>query len=80
MPNFGQTYASDAFFMNLSAVMVRFCSPFTSAESNKILDVDLSYSRLELSDEADDEEMKTKGVHLRGGNNLTEECLGETNA
>ncbi|XP_033641514.1 ubiquitin conjugation factor E4 A-like [Asterias rubens] len=66
MPNFGQTYASDSFFMNLSAVMVRFCAPFTSSESSKILDVDLSYSRLELSDGADDEEMKTKGVHLRG--------------
>ncbi|XP_038065651.1 ubiquitin conjugation factor E4 A-like isoform X3 [Patiria miniata] len=66
MQNFGQVYASDAFFMNLGAVMVRFCAPFTAPDSSKILSVDLSYSRLELSSTAGEEEMNDKGVHLRG--------------
>ncbi|XP_022107418.1 ubiquitin conjugation factor E4 A-like [Acanthaster planci] len=66
LPNFGQVFASDAFFVNLGAVMVRFCTPFTAPDSSKILGVDLSYSRLELSSNAGEEEMNAKGVHLRG--------------
>ena len=66
LANFQQTYASDAFFLNLGCVLLRFCSPFTNPQNDSILSVDLSYCRVQLGADPSEEHMAAKGVHLKG--------------
>ncbi|XP_071484173.1 ubiquitin conjugation factor E4 A-like [Diadema antillarum] len=66
LPTFGIAFASDAFFINLASVLLRFCGPFTKPDTTAILSVDLSYASVNLPQDATDEQMNEAGVHLLG--------------
>lgn len=66
LPTFATAYASDAFFLNLSSVLLRFCAPFTKPDTTNIVTVDMSYASVDLPVGATDAQMGELGVHLIG--------------
>uniref|UniRef100_A0ACB8FHJ9 Ubiquitin conjugation factor E4 A n=1 Tax=Sphaerodactylus townsendi TaxID=933632 RepID=A0ACB8FHJ9_9SAUR len=60
---FLQMYASDAFFLNLGAALLRLCQPFCKPRSPRLLTFDLTYCALK---ELNEEEQRSKNVHLKG--------------
>ncbi|XP_029770957.1 ubiquitin conjugation factor E4 A isoform X2 [Suricata suricatta] len=60
---FFQTYASDAFFLNLGAALLKLCQPFCRPGSPRLLTFNPTYCALK---ELNDEERKIKNVHMRG--------------
>ncbi|XP_020142294.2 ubiquitin conjugation factor E4 A isoform X2 [Microcebus murinus] len=60
---FFQMYASDAFFLNLGAALLKLCQPFCKPRSSRLLTFNPTYCALK---ELNDEERKTKNVHMRG--------------
>ncbi|KAH0519549.1 Ubiquitin conjugation factor E4 A, partial [Microtus ochrogaster] len=60
---FFQMYASDAFFLNLGAALLKLCQPFCKPKSSRLLTFNPSYCVLK---ELNDEERKIKNVHMRG--------------
>uniref|UniRef100_A0A8C2S3X5 Ubiquitin conjugation factor E4 n=1 Tax=Capra hircus TaxID=9925 RepID=A0A8C2S3X5_CAPHI len=60
---FFQMYASDAFFLNLGAALLKLCQPFCKPRSSRILTFNPTYCALK---ELNDEERKIKNVHMRG--------------
>ncbi|XP_053125304.1 ubiquitin conjugation factor E4 A isoform X1 [Hemicordylus capensis] len=60
---FFQMYASDAFFLNLGAALLRLCQPFCKPRSPRLLTFDPTYCALK---ELNEEEQRSKNVHLRG--------------
>ncbi|KAL2085833.1 hypothetical protein ACEWY4_019153 [Coilia grayii] len=60
---FFQMYASDAFFLNLGAALLKLCQPFCRPNSPKLLTFNPTYCALgELSEE----ERRNRNVHARG--------------
>ncbi|KAG5268844.1 hypothetical protein AALO_G00217100 [Alosa alosa] len=60
---FFQMYASDAFFLNLGAALLKLCQPFCRPNSAKLLTFNPTYCALgELSEE----ERRNRNVHARG--------------
>ncbi|KAH0623396.1 hypothetical protein JD844_031669 [Phrynosoma platyrhinos] len=60
---FFQMYASDAFFLNLGAALLRLCQPFCKPRSPRLLTFDPTYCALK---ELNEEEQKSKNVHIKG--------------
>lgn len=60
---FFQMYASDAFFLNLGAALLKLCQPFCKPRSSRLLTFNPTYCVLK---ELNDEERKIKNVHMRG--------------
>uniref|UniRef100_A0A8C0JM74 Ubiquitin conjugation factor E4 n=1 Tax=Canis lupus dingo TaxID=286419 RepID=A0A8C0JM74_CANLU len=60
---FFQMYASDAFFLNLGAALLKLCQPFCKPRSSRLLTFNPTYCALK---ELNDEERKIKNVHMRG--------------
>uniref|UniRef100_A0A2K5E7N0 Ubiquitin conjugation factor E4 n=1 Tax=Aotus nancymaae TaxID=37293 RepID=A0A2K5E7N0_AOTNA len=60
---FFQMYASDAFFLNLGAALLKLCQPFCKPKSSRLLTFNPTYCALK---ELNDEERKIKNVHMRG--------------
>lgn len=60
---FFQMYASDAFFLNLGAALLRLCQPFCKPGSPRLLTFDPTYCALK---ELNEEERRSKNVHMRG--------------
>lgn len=60
---FFQMYASDAFFLNLGAALLRLCQPFCKPKSPKLLSFNPTYCTLK---ELNEEERRSKNVHMRG--------------
>ncbi|KAK2530332.1 Ube4a [Columba livia] len=60
---FFQMYASDAFFLNLGAALLRLCQPFCRPKSPKLLSFNPTYCALK---ELNEEERRSKNVHMRG--------------
>ncbi|XP_007934667.1 ubiquitin conjugation factor E4 A [Orycteropus afer afer] len=60
---FLQMYASDAFFLNLGAALLKLCQPFCKPRSSRLLTFNPTYCVLK---ELNDEERKIKNVHMRG--------------
>lgn len=60
---FFQMYASDAFFLNLGAALLRLCQPFCKPKSPKLLSFNPTYCALK---ELNEEERRSKNVHMRG--------------
>ncbi|XP_060643012.2 ubiquitin conjugation factor E4 A [Anolis sagrei] len=60
---FFQMYASDAFFLNLGAALLRLCQPFCKPRSPRLLTFDPTYCALK---ELNEEEQKSRNVHIRG--------------
>ncbi|XP_048369077.1 ubiquitin conjugation factor E4 A isoform X1 [Sphaerodactylus townsendi] len=60
---FLQMYASDAFFLNLGAALLRLCQPFCKPRSPRLLTFDPTYCALK---ELNEEEQRSKNVHLKG--------------
>jgi ubiquitin conjugation factor E4 A len=56
-------YASDAFFLNLGAALLKLCQPFCKPRSSRLLTFNPTYCALK---ELNDEERKIKNVHMRG--------------
>lgn len=64
---FFQMYASDAFFLNLGAALLKLCQPFCKPRSSRLLTFNPTYCALK---ELNDEERKIKNVHMRGRGEL----------
>ncbi|TTO95317.1 Ubiquitin conjugation factor E4 A [Bagarius yarrelli] len=60
---FFQMYASDAFFLNLGAALLKLCQPFCRPHSPKLLIFNPTYCALQ---DLDEEERRSKNVHARG--------------
>ncbi|XP_021564390.1 ubiquitin conjugation factor E4 A isoform X2 [Carlito syrichta] len=60
---FFQMYASDAFFLNLGAALLKLCQPFCKPRSSRLLTFNPTYCAMK---ELNDEERKIKNVHMRG--------------
>lgn len=60
---FFQMYASDAFFLNLGAVMLKLCQPFCKPQSPKLLTFNPTYCALK---ELSEEDRCNRNVHARG--------------
>lgn len=60
---FFQMYASDAFFLNLGAVMMKLCQPFCKPQSPKLLTFNPTYCALK---DLSEEERCIRNVHARG--------------
>uniref|UniRef100_H0X0C7 Ubiquitin conjugation factor E4 n=1 Tax=Otolemur garnettii TaxID=30611 RepID=H0X0C7_OTOGA len=60
---FFQMYASDAFFLNLGAALLKLCQPFCKPRSSRLLTFNPTYCALK---DLNDEERKIKNVHMRG--------------
>ncbi|XP_075765905.1 ubiquitin conjugation factor E4 A isoform X3 [Pelodiscus sinensis] len=60
---FFQMYASDAFFLNLGAALLKLCQPFCKPRSPRLLTFDPTYCALK---ELTEEERRSKNVHLKG--------------
>lgn len=60
---FFQMYASDAFFLNLGAALLKLCQPFCKPRSSRLLTFNPTYCVLK---DLNDEERKIKSVHMRG--------------
>ncbi|XP_077695811.1 ubiquitin conjugation factor E4 A isoform X3 [Eretmochelys imbricata] len=60
---FFQMYASDAFFMNLGAALLKLCQPFCKPRSPRLLTFDPTYCALK---ELNEEERRSKNVHMKG--------------
>ncbi|CAI5795490.1 ubiquitin conjugation factor E4 A isoform X1 [Podarcis lilfordi] len=60
---FFQMYASDAFFLNLGAALLRLCQPFCKPRSPRLLTFDPTYCALK---ELNEEEQRSKNVHMKG--------------
>lgn len=60
---FFQMYASDAFFLNLGAALLKLCQPFCKPRSTKILSFNPTYCTLR---ELNEEERKNRNVHVKG--------------
>lgn len=63
MPEIFQLYASDAFFLNLGAVLVKLCQPFCKPRSPKLLTFNPTYCALK---ELSEEERRNRNVHAKG--------------
>ncbi|KFP05513.1 Ubiquitin conjugation factor E4 A [Calypte anna] len=59
---FFQMYASDAFFLNLGAALLRLCQPFCKPNSPRLLSFDPTYCALK---ELNEEERRSKNVHVK---------------
>lgn len=60
---FLQTYASDSFFLNLGAALLRLCQPFCKPKSARLLTFNSTYCALR---EISEEERRTFNVHMKG--------------
>uniref|UniRef100_A0A665VEB8 Ubiquitin conjugation factor E4 A n=1 Tax=Echeneis naucrates TaxID=173247 RepID=A0A665VEB8_ECHNA len=60
---FFQMYASDAFFLNLGAALLKLCQPFCRPRSPKLLTFNPTYCALK---EMSEEERRNRNVHARG--------------
>lgn len=60
---FFQMYASDAFFLNLGAVLLKLCQPFCKPRSPKLLAFDPTYCALK---DLSEEDRRNRNVHARG--------------
>uniref|UniRef100_A0A671LQ63 Ubiquitin conjugation factor E4 A n=1 Tax=Sinocyclocheilus anshuiensis TaxID=1608454 RepID=A0A671LQ63_9TELE len=60
---FLQMYASDAFFLNLGAALLKLCQPFSRPYSPKLLTFNPTYCLLK---ELSEEERRNRNVHARG--------------
>ncbi|XP_066565198.1 ubiquitin conjugation factor E4 A isoform X1 [Amia ocellicauda] len=60
---FFQMYASDAFFLNLGAVLLKLCQPFCRPRSTKLLTFNPTYCALK---ELSEEERRNRNVHAQG--------------
>lgn len=60
---FFQMYASDAFFLNLGAALLKLCQPFCRPRSPKLLTFNPSYCALK---DLGEEERRNRNVHARG--------------
>ncbi|KAL7981661.1 hypothetical protein Chor_005749 [Crotalus horridus] len=60
---FFQMYASDAFFLNLGAALLRLCQPFCKPRSPRLLTFDPTYCAVK---ELNEEEQRVKNVHMKG--------------
>ncbi|MEE6520841.1 hypothetical protein FKM82_018785 [Ascaphus truei] len=60
---FLQTYASDSFFLNLGAALLRLCQPFCRPRSARLLTFNPTYCALR---ELNGEERKSRNVHMKG--------------
>ncbi|XP_034610482.1 ubiquitin conjugation factor E4 A isoform X3 [Trachemys scripta elegans] len=60
---FFQMYASDAFFLNLGAALLKLCQPFCKPRSPRLLTFDPTYCALK---ELNEEERRSKNVHMKG--------------
>lgn len=60
---FFQMYASDAFFLNLGAVMMKLCQPFCKPQSPKLLTFNPTYCALK---DLSEEDRCIRNVHARG--------------
>ncbi|XP_010152456.1 PREDICTED: ubiquitin conjugation factor E4 A, partial [Eurypyga helias] len=60
---FFQMYASDAFFLNLGAALLKLCQPFCKPKSPRLLTFNPTYCALK---ELNEEERRSKNVHMRG--------------
>ncbi|XP_069750871.1 ubiquitin conjugation factor E4 A isoform X2 [Narcine bancroftii] len=64
MPDlFFQMYASDAFFLNLGAALLKLCQPFCKPKSPKLLTFNPTCCSLK---ELNEEEHKSRHVHMKG--------------
>lgn len=63
MPEIFQLYASDAFFLNLGAALVKLCQPFCKPHSPKLLTFNPTYCALK---ELSEEERRNRNVHAKG--------------
>lgn len=64
---FLQTYASDSFFLNLGAALLRLCQPFCKPKSARLLTFNPTYCALR---EINEEERRTWNVHMKGEYNM----------
>ncbi|XP_049582850.1 ubiquitin conjugation factor E4 A [Syngnathus scovelli] len=60
---FFQMYASDAFFLNLGAALLRLCQPFCRPRSPKLLTFNPTYCAIK---DLSEEERRIRNVHARG--------------
>ncbi|XP_069470544.1 ubiquitin conjugation factor E4 A isoform X2 [Ambystoma mexicanum] len=60
---FFQMYASDAFFLNLGAALLKLCQPFCKPKSPRLLTFNPTYCALK---ELNEEEQKSRNVHMKG--------------
>ncbi|KAM8926947.1 ubiquitin conjugation factor E4 A [Pelodytes ibericus] len=60
---FMQTYASDSFFLNLSAALLRLCQPFCKPKSARLLTFNPTYCALR---EINEEERRSRNAHVKG--------------
>eukprot|EP00062_Callorhinchus_milii_P011321 gi/632957144/ref/XP_007894313.1/ PREDICTED: ubiquitin conjugation factor E4 A [Callorhinchus milii] len=60
---FLQMYASDTFFVNLGAALLKLCQPFCRPHSLKLLTFNPTYCALK---ELNEEERRTRNVHIKG--------------
>ncbi|XP_030076804.1 ubiquitin conjugation factor E4 A [Microcaecilia unicolor] len=60
---FFQMYASDAFFLNLGAALLKLCQPFCKPKSPRLLTFNPTYCALK---ELNEEERKSRNVHMKG--------------
>ncbi|KAK5612353.1 Ubiquitin conjugation factor E4 A [Crenichthys baileyi] len=60
---FFQMYASDAFFLNLGAVLLKLCQPFCKPRSPKLLTFNPTYCALK---DVSEEERRNRNIHARG--------------
>jgi len=60
---FYQMYASDAFFLNLGAALLKLCQPFCKPRSHKLLTFNPTYCALK---ELSEEERRHRNVHVTG--------------
>ena len=58
-----QMYCSDAFFVNLCAVLLRLCKPFSEPCSAKLLKVQPTYC---LATRGQREQVLNRNIHMRG--------------
>ncbi|XP_078282639.1 ubiquitin conjugation factor E4 A [Rhinoraja longicauda] len=64
MPDlFFQMFASDAFFLNLGAALLKLCQPFCKPKSPKLLTFNPTYCSMK---ELNEEEQKSRNVHMKG--------------
>eukprot|EP00079_Xenopus_tropicalis_P037784 XP_017951555.1 PREDICTED: ubiquitin conjugation factor E4 A isoform X2 [Xenopus tropicalis] len=60
---FMQTYASDSFFLNLGAALLRLCQPFSKPRSARLLTFNPTYCALK---EVNEEERRSRNMHMKG--------------
>ncbi|XP_037533711.1 ubiquitin conjugation factor E4 A-like, partial [Nematolebias whitei] len=60
---FFQMYASDAFFLNLGAALLKLCQPFCKPRSPKLLTFNPTYCALK---DMSEEERRNRNIHTRG--------------